>query len=52
MNKSQDLAVMKLRAKIKIEEALKQHYNAWYGKEVQEVGSPKAQAPVVEEEDG
>jgi len=33
MNKSQELAVMKLRAKIKTEETMKQHQQAWYGKE-------------------
>ena len=37
MNKSQEQAVMQLRAKIKIDEALKQHYNSWYGEEVKEV---------------
>ena len=37
MNKSQEQAVMQLRAKLKIDEALKQHYNAWYGEEVKEV---------------
>ena len=52
MNKSQDLAVMQLRAKIKIEEALKQHYNTWYGEEVEEVAPEERKAPVVEEEDG
>ena len=47
MNKSQELAVMQLRAKIKIDEALKRHYNAWYGEEVKEVTEQPE-----EEEDG
>ena len=33
MNKSQELAVMKLRAKIKVEETMKQHQQAWHGKD-------------------
>ncbi len=33
MNKSQDLAVMILRAKIKTEETMKQHVQLWHGKE-------------------
>ena len=33
MNKSQELAVMKLRAKIKTQEAIKQHLDSWYGQE-------------------
>ena len=33
MNKSQELAVMILRAKIKTEETMKQHQEAWNGKE-------------------
>ena len=41
MNKSQDLAVMQLRAKIKVKELLEQHDVAWNGQET-----------VKEEEDG
>ena len=43
MNKSQEIAVMQMRAKIKVEELLKQHDIAWNGED-----------PVVveEEEDG
>ena len=48
MNKSQELAVMQLRAKIKIDETLKQHYNAWYGEEVEEVTVEEPE----EDEDG
>lgn len=33
MNKSQELQVMLLRAKIKIEEEMKKHDVAWNGKE-------------------
>ena len=33
MNKSQDLAVMQLRAKIKVKELLEQHDVAWNGQE-------------------
>ena len=33
MNKSQELAVMILRAKINVKEILKQHQNSWYGQE-------------------
>ena len=39
MNKSQQLAVMILRAKIKTEETLKQHVQAWYGQEPKEVSN-------------
>ena len=49
MNKSQELAVMQLRAKIKTDEILKQHYNAWYGEEVKEVEQVEQ---IEEEEDG
>ena len=53
MNKSQKLAIMRLRAKIKIEETMKQHQTAWYGTETKEIGVPKQeQELVVEEEDG
>ncbi len=41
MNKSQQLAVMILRAKIKTEETLKQHDVAWNGQEPREVNSGK-----------
>ncbi len=41
MNKSQELAVMQMKAKIKIEELLKQHDAAWNGEE-----------PIEEESDG
>ncbi len=41
MNKSQQLAVMILRAKIKTEETLKQHDIAWNGQEPREVNSGK-----------
>ena len=34
MNKSQDLAVMQLRAKIKVKELLEQHDVAWNGEEL------------------
>ena len=47
MNKSHEQAVMQLRAKIKIDEALKQHYITWYGEEVKEVEEQPE-----EEEDG
>ena len=33
MNKSQELAVMLLRAKMNVQELLKQHQNSWYGQE-------------------
>ena len=33
MNKSQELAVMILRAKIKTEETMKQHGQSWFGQE-------------------
>ena len=33
MNKSQNLAVMQVRAKIKIQELLEQHDQAWNGQE-------------------
>ena len=33
MNKSQKLAVMRLRAKMNVKEIMKQHQNAWYGQE-------------------
>ena len=53
MNKSQEPAVMQLRAKIKIGEALKQHYNAWYGEEVKEISEDISEEIVEEEvEDG
>ena len=32
-NKSQTLQIMRMRAKIRVEELRKQHQNAWYGKE-------------------
>ena len=32
-NKSQGLQIMRMRAKIRVEELRKQHQNAWYGKE-------------------
>ena len=35
MNKKQKLDVMILRAKIKVEESLKQHQQSWYGEEVE-----------------
>ena len=37
MNKSQELAVMQLRAKIKVQELLEQHDQAWNGQEVEVV---------------
>ena len=42
MNKSQELAVMQLRAKINVQELLEKHDQAWNGQE----------AVVEEEEDG
>ena len=33
MNKSQELAVMQLRAKIKVQELLDKHEQAWEGEE-------------------
>ena len=33
MNKSQKLAVMRLRAKMNVKEIMKQHQNSWYGQE-------------------
>ncbi len=39
MNKSQQLAMMILRAKIKTKETLKQHVQAWYGQEPREVNN-------------
>ena len=42
-NKSQDLAIMQLRAKIKVQELLEQHDQAWHGQEAE---------VVEEEEDG
>ena len=35
MNKQQELDVMLLRAKMKVEEELKQHEQAWRGEEVE-----------------
>lgn len=36
MNKSQELAVMLLRAKIKVKELLEQHEQAWNGEIIEE----------------
>ena len=37
MNKSQKLAIQQLRAKINVQELLKQHDMAWNAKEAQEI---------------
>ena len=46
MNKSQELAVMILRAKIKTEETMKQHQQSWSGQE------PEVVEDVEEEDNG
>ena len=48
MNKSQELLVMQIRAKIKAQEALKQHQDAWYGQEPEIIKN--VEKPKVEEE--
>ena len=47
MNKSQKLAVMRLRAKIKVKEKLKQHQNSWYGQEPKVVDQREAKDAVI-----
>ena len=41
MNKSQKLAVMRLKSKMKVKEVLKQHQNSWYGQEPKVVENVK-----------
>ena len=41
MNMSQELAVMKLRAKIKVDEAMKQYMTRWYGQEPEMIEGEK-----------
>jgi len=37
MNKSQELEVMVMRAEIAADEAVKQHFMAWYGEDIEVV---------------
>lgn len=47
MNKSQHLQVQKLRAKIKVQELLKQHQAAWHGQELKLVKDVKKPEGVI-----
>jgi len=46
MNMSQELAVMKLRAKIKVDEAMKQYMTRWYGQEPEMIEGEKQEQEV------
>jgi len=46
MNKSQELVVMQLRAKIKVDEAMQQYMTRWHGQEPEIIEGEKPEQEV------